>query len=264
MDQSPERSSVAGPSSSGRRSRVSHEEDLLDIQSSLSGDLFSTAMSVRAPTAAREARDLLQKFLSREQGRTAVAAREEEKCFRDLQAQIRTMTEVHLLLKNPENFYLFKEDLETLLCGARWLLSLPDMGGEFDLKLAVLDMLIELKAASNKEMYEQLFSIGIYSSLYLSLLNAVTAGELLIDEERTMKLLKMWVYRNGVDRFKQINAAFISILTTLPLGEQKEVLEEWMPVLMRPRADNQWEPWFKTWLEKVFLGSETTVSASVF
>lgn len=80
--------SVLKAASSESSSRSSDE--VLDLQSSLLKDLFSTAAlgTFSSYDGTLEARALLKAFFERETNRTEAAAREKQKCFRELEARV--------------------------------------------------------------------------------------------------------------------------------------------------------------------------------
>jgi hypothetical protein len=260
--------------------------EVLDLQSSLLKDLFPTAalgtFSNRDGTS--EARALLVAFFERETNRTEAAAREKEKCFRELEARVHRLAaemqhevaglplgeEARLRMKkwtDPENELNYKS-LAVLVSNAMFLVGLPYLGGSFDLDIEdFLDLAAEFQRLCGPVAYHYIFPDFVASLIFVPFSRAVRKGELVIDKASRTSLLRMWVHVECVEAFRglvpqvEVDAESAALLSTFSRGEQSSFLEQWMPSLLKRRGG--WALWFKAWLEEVSLTTAQPVSGSV-
>jgi hypothetical protein len=219
-------------------------------------DLFSAAISGGNTDAAKDARALLNRsFFTKESNRVEAAARQDW-CFRVVGTKLRALAaEMQLEYYSDEPSHEAKESVDVLLSAASWLFQLPDLGAKLDVKKAVLDLMLDFQRRCGTGVYESLFGRHIAETIYLPLAKAVHKGHFVIDEERRLGLLRMWVY---VDKWRpynmdRVDKEFAALLSKLPRAEQESVLEKWMPKLLLPdRTYSGWQPWFKAWLEEAF------------
>jgi hypothetical protein len=255
------------------------------LDTSLLGELFKTAVSESAG-GREEARKLIESLATHESFRCESVAQEQEKCLEDLEARLRKHILDHdlgdpnpyVMERIEEGHPLADEELgiahlEAIFSGAAWLFW--KLGRGADIKSRILDLLCEYKKLCDIRPYKLLFLKPFCSTLYLPILQAVRTGRLVLEEDRRRKLLDLWVCLQPKDTvltsrhashiaegIAELLAEFFTVLSTLPLPQQKEVLEPWLPELLRPGSKDgkpcYWDPLFKAWLEELMDPSKST------
>jgi hypothetical protein len=155
------------------------------------------------------------------------------------------------------------KSLQMLLSNAMFLVGLPYLGESFDLDMAdVFDLAAEFQRLCGPVAYHYIFPDCV-APLTVFVLRK---GWVLDKERRRTSLLKLWVYVECEEAFSvvpqaEVDAEFAALPSTFSHAEQSSFLEQWMPALLKRRGG--WAPWFKAWLEEVFLTTAAPVSGSV-
>lgn len=159
-------------------------------------------------------------------------------------------------------------ELQAIFRVAVWIFSMPEFGCEFGTicREGVLDLLLTYKNLCHKEAYSQLYLLVFSPVVYLPLLQeSVKIG---LKGDLTFKLLSLWAFvelddRMGSSVFEEVQSNFVSILSTLSPLQQKEILNPWLPALLRPKDGSSWDAWLKKWMDDFLFNEGRDAQASV-
>lgn len=250
---------------------------LLEPQISLIKELFKTASSDSAG-GSEEAKNMLGMLASCKLYQIeALAQKQIKTCLRDLEVKLSQCIDENE--PSPEEFndrdtnsIYYDQELQTELQAifrvAVWIFSMPEFGCEFGTicREGVLDLLLTYKNLCHKEAYSQLYLLVFSPVVYLPLLQeSVKIG---LKGDLTFKLLSLWAFvelddRMGSSVFEEVQSNFVSILSTLSPLQQKEILNPWLPALLRPKDGSSWDAWLKKWMDDFLFNEGRDAQASV-